>query len=92
MNDTNNSQRNSLTVSDPDDIGTTNGARNPIRTVLSVFFVSIIACWAAQELLPGSADLLYHVAWLGFHIVFIIALLVLYRVLVKRKQAVTEVY
>ena len=92
VNDKNKSRRNSLTVSDPDDIGTANGARNPIRTVLAVFFVAIIACGAAQQLLPGSSDILYHVAWLGFHVVFIIALLVLYRTLVKRKQASTEVY
>jgi hypothetical protein len=69
----------SLTVSDPDYVGTGNGVRNPLRTILSVFFVSIIACWAAQELLPGSTDILYHVAWLVFHVAFVGDLGMLYR-------------
>ncbi|MGY5863715.1 MAG: hypothetical protein RTV41_03875 [Candidatus Thorarchaeota archaeon] len=79
------------TVSDPDCIGSSNGVRSPLRTILAVFFVSIIACWAAQELLPGSTDILYHVAWLVFHIAFVGALAMLYRNLVKHNQSVLEV-
>ncbi|MFX1484223.1 MAG: hypothetical protein ACFFCP_13670 [Promethearchaeota archaeon] len=81
-----------LTVTDPDDTGTGNGSRNPLITVLAVFVGSIIACGITMQLLPGSTDILYHVAWAGFHILYIGALWVLYRALVRRNQAALEAF
>ncbi len=79
-------QQISLTVTDPDYVGTQNGFLSPLKTVLAVFIASIITCAAAMQLLPESDDVLYHAAWLAFHILYLSGLVYLYRFLVRRNQ------